>query len=45
MHEIYIEPQKQLVDLIILNEFNEYLGLKKDLDLEKLKKEYNIPLL
>lgn len=45
MHEIYIEPQKNIADLIILNEFNSYFELSRDLDLEKFKKQHNIPLL
>lgn len=43
MHEKYIEPQKQVSDMIIINEFDPYLELRW-FDLDKFIKENNIPL-
>lgn len=42
MHEKYIEPQKEISDMIILNEFDPYLELRW-FDLDKFIKENNIP--
>ncbi|MDP2089982.1 MAG: uridine kinase [Candidatus Gracilibacteria bacterium] len=42
MHEKYIEPQKEISDMIILNEFDPYLELR-GFDLDKFIKENNIP--
>ncbi len=42
MHEKYIEPQKEISDMIIINEFDPYLELRW-FDLDKFIKENNIP--
>lgn len=42
MHNKYIEPQKEISDFIIINEFDPYLETR-DLDIAKFIKDNNIP--